>query len=264
MWLESMPLMEQMMRKLYSLLCTAPPLGRRMPWGALGCALCLPALMLCLAACFHQADAAPSVSSGMASYMPSAERAAPHELTGAWTAGNSDAAMIFKGNICCVLYDDDSACGTYTIADGELSIQLYNGRTINFACKIQGNELILDNGKTVLIKQQAFEDSAESSPIEGTWLGGAITLIFHSGQYKVMRGMQVVEAGTFQAMPAAVLFLPKGMGAFVKKFSMDAQTIYLDKQRYERQEGGLGEDGGSLPMPQDDGLGNAPAAQGFT
>lgn len=235
-----------------------------MPWGALDCALCLSALMLCLAACSHQADAAPSVSSGMASYMPSAERAAQHALTGAWTAGNSDAAMIFKANMCCVIYNGDSACGTYTIADGELSIQLYNGRTINFACKIQGNGLILDNGKTVFSKQQAFEDSSESSPIEGTWLGGAITLMFQAGQYKVMRGGQVIEAGVFQIMPNAVLFLPRGMGAFVKKFSMEAQAIYLDKQRYERQEGGLGEDWGRLPMLQGDGLGNAPAAQGFT
>lgn len=78
------------------------------------------------------------------------------ELDGAWAAsdGKDSIIILFKGNACCIAINSNQICGTYTAANGNLSIQLQNGSTNNFTYRVQGNQLILNNGATVLIRQQ--------------------------------------------------------------------------------------------------------------
>ena len=197
------------------------------------------------------------------------------ELTGTWAASNGTITviMMFQGNTCCISYNTNRACGTYTAAGGKLTIQLPNSNVLSFTYKVQGNQLILDND-SVLIKQQT--PSAQSPApaqqggnwgtavpsIDGTWSGGGITLIFQGGQYQVLRGGQVIESGMYQVSAHAVQFQPSGMGPYAKQLRMDAQAIYLDNQRFDRQSGGSGGNWGGSSVPQGGNWGGAPAPSG--
>ncbi|HIU17738.1 MAG TPA: hypothetical protein IAB01_04705 [Candidatus Avidesulfovibrio excrementigallinarum] len=199
------------------------------------------------------------------------------ELTGTWAAsdGQTSVIMMFQGSVCCVGYNTTRACGTFTAAGGKLTIHLQNGNVINFEYKVQGNQLILDND-TILIRQQVPAVPSPASPqqgsnwgqavpsIDGTWSGGGITLMFQGGQYQVLRGGQVIESGTYQVSASAVQFQPAGMGPYVKQLRMDAQAIYLDNQRYDRQGGGSGGNWGGSSAPQGGNWGGSSAPQGNT
>ena len=200
------------------------------------------------------------------------------ELTGTWAAGDGTTTIIimFQGNACCVSYNMNRVCGTYTAAGGKLTIQLQNGNVLSFAYKVQGNQLILDNGDTILIRQQTPQVQSPASAqqggnwgaaapsIDGTWSGGGITLIFQNGQYQVLRGGQAIESGSYQVSANAVQFQPAGMGPYAKQLRMDGQAIYLDNQRYDRQGGGSGGNWGGSSAPQGGNWGGAPAPQGNT
>ena len=193
------------------------------------------------------------------------------ELQGMWAAsdGKTTVIMMFQGNACCVSYNTNRACGTYTAAGGKLTIQLPNNNVLSFTYRVQGNQLILDND-TILIRQQTPPvQSPAPAPqggnwgtaapsIDGTWSGGGITLIFQNGQYQVLRGGQLIESGTYQVTASAVQFQPAGMGPYAKQLRMDAQAIYLDNQRYDRQGGGGGGNWGGSSAPQGGNWGGAP------
>ncbi len=199
-----------------------------------------------------------------------------------WAAsdGKTTVIMMFQGNACCVSYNTERACGTYTAAGGKLTIQLQNGKVVSCAYKVQGNQLILDNGDTILIRQQTPPvQSPAPSPqggnwgtaapsagpsIDGTWSGGGVTLMFQGGQYQVLHGGQVIESGTYQVSGNAVQFQPSGMGPYVKQLRVDAQAIYLDNQRYDRQGGGSGGNWGGSSAPQGGNWGGSSAPQGNT
>ena len=204
------------------------------------------------------------------------------ELTGTWAASNGQTTviMMFQGNLCCVSYNANRACGTYTAAGGKLTITLQNNSVLSCEYRVQGNQLILDNGDTVLIKQQTPPAQAPAAPqqggnwgaaapaagpsIDGTWSGGGITLMFQNGQYQVLRGGQMIESGTYQVSASAVQFQPAGMGPYVKQLRMDAQAIYLDNQRYDRQGGSSGGNWGGSSAPQGGNWGGSSAPQGNT
>ena len=198
------------------------------------------------------------------------------ELTGTWAASNGTTTviMMFQGNVCCVSYNTERACGTYTAEGGKLTIHLQNSKVVSCAYKVQGNQLILDNGDTVLIRQQ-MPSAPSPAPaqqggnwgsaalsIDGTWSGGGITLIFQNGQYQVLRGGQVIESGSYQVSASAVQFQPAGMGPYAKQLRMDGQAIYLDNQRYDRQGGGSGGNWGGSSTPQGGNWGGTPAPSG--
>ncbi len=200
------------------------------------------------------------------------------ELNGTWAAsdGKTTVIIMFQGSACCVSYNTTRACGTYTAEGGKLTIRLQNGSVVSFTYKVQDNQLILDNGDTVLIRQQTQPVQspapaqqggnwgAAAPSIDGTWSGGGITLIFQSGQYQVLRGGQVIESGSYQVSANAVQFQPAGMGPYAKQLRMDGQAIYLDNQRYDRQGGGSGGNWGGSSAPQGGNWGGAPAPQGNT
>ncbi len=199
------------------------------------------------------------------------------ELAGTWAAsdGTNSIIMMFQGSTCCMSYNTNRACGTFTAAGGNLTIQFQNGSVLSFTYKVQGNQLILDND-SILIKQQTPAVPSPASPqqgsnwgqavpsIDGTWSGGGITLMFQGGQYQVLRGGQVIESGTYQVSASAVQFQPSGMGPYVKQLRVDAQAIYLDNQRYDRQGGGSGGNWGGSSAPQGGNWGGSPAPQGNT
>ena len=205
------------------------------------------------------------------------------ELTGTWAAsdGTTTVIMMFQGNVCCVSYNTERLCGTYTASGGKLTVQFQNGKTFSVTYKVQGNQLILDNGDTILIRQQmpaaqspapaqqggnwgGAPAASSGQSIDGTWTGGGITLMFQAGQYQVLRGGQVIESGSYQVAGSTVQFHPAGMGPYVKQLRMDAQAIYLDNQRYDRQGGGSGGNWGGAPAQQGGNWGGAPAPQGNT
>ena len=197
------------------------------------------------------------------------------ELAGTWAAsdGTNSIIMMFQGSTCCMSYNTNRACGTFTAAGGNLTIQFQNGSVLSFTYKVQGNQLILDND-SILIKQQTPAVPSPASPqqgsnwgqavpsIDGTWSGGGITLIFQGGQYQVLRGGQVIESGMYQVSAHAVQFQPSGMGPYAKQLRMDAQAIYLDNQRFDRQSGGSGGNWGGSSVPQGGNWGGAPAPSG--
>ncbi len=200
------------------------------------------------------------------------------ELTGTWAASNGTITviMMFQGNACCVSYNTDRACGTYTAEGGKLTIHLQNSKVVSCAYRVQGNQLILDNGDTVLIRQQTPPApspapaqqggnwGAAAPSIDGTWSGGGITLVFQNGHYQVLRGGQAIESGTYQVSANAVQFQPSGMGPYAKQLRMDGQAIYLDNQRYDRQGGGSGGNWGGSSAPQGGNWGSPAPSGGST
>ncbi len=199
------------------------------------------------------------------------------ELNGIWAAsdGNTFIIMMFQGNYCCIIYNIDHSCGTYTAAEDKLTIQLQNDRVLNFTYKVQGKKLILDND-TVLIRQHTpsmlFPTSPQQgghwntagSSIDGIWSNGEATLIFQGGQYQILRNGQIVESGTYQVSASTVQFQPLGVGSYVKQLRIDAQAIYLDNQRYDRQGGSSGAGWGGASAPQGNTGGSSAPAEGST
>ena len=112
---------------------------------------------------------------------PGAQNAnAAAELNGIWAASNGQITviMMFQGNVCCVSYNTERACGTYTAAGGQLTIHLQNGKVVSCTYKVQGNQLILNNGDTVLLKQQMPSapmpvPSPSPAPQGGGWGGSS-------------------------------------------------------------------------------------------